>query len=87
MSSTHAVNTKPLLLSNYDVTIMKMLSTLLEKGACPNSQPVVEDSPLMLAVENCLPECVQILLKSGAHTDHIGKDGTTALFKCFSVKG
>ncbi|CAG2235025.1 unnamed protein product [Mytilus edulis] len=50
-----------------------MLSTLLEKGACPNSQPVVEDSPLMLAVENCLPECVQILLKSGAHTDHIGR--------------
>lgn len=87
MSSRHKMNIKPLRLSKRDDTTMKMLLTLLEKGACPNSHPDGEDSSLMLAVENCLPECVQLLIKSGAHSDHIGKDGKTALHKCFSATG
>ncbi|XP_052064145.1 uncharacterized protein LOC127704231 isoform X2 [Mytilus californianus] len=83
MSGTHALNINP----KCDVIIMMMLSTLLEKGACPNKQPDGEDSSLMLAAENCLPECVKLLLKSGAHSDHIGKDGKTALHKCISATG
>ncbi|CAC5361480.1 unnamed protein product [Mytilus coruscus] len=83
MSGTHALNINP----KRDVIIKKMLSTLLEKGACPNTQPDGEDTSLMLAAENCLPECVKLLLKSGAHSDHIGKDGKTALHKCISATG
>lgn len=64
-----------------------MLSTLLESGACPNTQPDGEDTPLMLAAGDCLPNCVKLLLQSGAHSNHIGKDGLTALHKCISATG
>lgn len=83
MSGKHALDLNP----KRDVIIMKMLSTLLEKGACPNTQPDGEDTPLMLAADNCLPECVKLLLEFGAHSDHIGKDGLTALHKCISATG
>lgn len=83
MSGTHALNINP----KCDVIIMQMLSTLLENGACPNTQPDGEDTPLMLAAGDCLPKCVKLLLKSGAHSDHIGKDGKTALHKCISATG
>ncbi|CAG2195797.1 unnamed protein product [Mytilus edulis] len=83
MSGKHALDLNP----KRDVIIMKMLSTLLEKGACPNTQPDGEDTPLMLAADNCLPECVKLLLEFGAHSYHIGKDGLTALHKCISATG
>lgn len=65
----------------------KMISILLEKGACPNSQLEGEDSPLIIAVDNSLTECVEQLLESGANPNHVGKEGNTALHKYFSPTG
>ncbi|XP_063399769.1 ankyrin-1-like [Mytilus trossulus] len=83
MSEKHALDLNP----KRDAIIMKMLSTLLEKGTCPNTQPDGEDTSLMLAADNCLPECVKLLLEFGAHSYHIGRDGLTALHKCISATG
>ncbi|CAC5402825.1 unnamed protein product [Mytilus coruscus] len=69
-----------------DEQVAEMVSELIGKGADPNSTPFGEDSALILAVEYLLPNVVQILLESGANTDHIGKNGQNALHSCFRCK-
>ncbi|CAC5361483.1 unnamed protein product [Mytilus coruscus] len=85
ITRTHISDFNKFYLHGSDFSRKRMISILLEKGACPNSQLDGEDSPLMLAVENSLTECVKQLLESGANPDHLGKEGKTALHKYFSA--
>ncbi|CAG2245765.1 unnamed protein product [Mytilus edulis] len=63
--------------------VMEIVSELTRKGADPNSTPLGEDSALIFAVENMFPTVVQILLESGADTNHIGQNGQNVLHSCF----
>lgn len=82
----HKVSTLGLLLnSTKNATSSKIThiaTKLLSAGANPNMVPQGEDSPLIIAVRNKMPDVVDILLKHKADVNHIGKNGTTAIHAC-----